>query len=453
MTLNVFIHIGPPKTATSAIQNWMQENSTILLERGIYYPPHAVDENGVSSGNVLNLYDRDQDKRLTLSEKKFNALISEAQNLCCSKLVLSSEFFFLEVDNLIEIFPNAKIITYIRFPLDVVESSYNQGVKRHQQTKPLGIAKEPNAYHLAVLEKYLERLGTTHFTMRFFSKSLFRGGNIVSDFLSQIGEDDINAEDKNINLSYAFEALEFKRWANCFASLKNQRRIDQLMQSYKSENAKYTLISDKDYSYYTDWYTNKLVQFFEKFPVENSQQFLKEIQHRDRPPYLKQSLKIEDFRKVLDFISEKEPPLVYALADEACQSELAKSKRSDFVDEIKARLPITFKVKTAFVKYKTEYLRGIKRLTTGKRTASLPTSVKVAPVFNTKRLREHLSIPDSIPEAVIYRELALHCEQNGELELAYRLMSTAKKHSPSGPFINQKVEQYRVDLNIEKTDL
>ena len=57
MQKTIFIHVGPPKTGTSAIQNWFSKNADMLRTKGLFYPEHALDPNGVSSGNLSSICD------------------------------------------------------------------------------------------------------------------------------------------------------------------------------------------------------------------------------------------------------------------------------------------------------------------------------------------------------------------------------------------------------------
>ena len=74
---NVYIHVGPPKTGTSAVQKWLNSNQRFLKENGIYYPSHNVDSNGVSSGNVRSIYDVDESKQLTLNTDNLSRNLDE----------------------------------------------------------------------------------------------------------------------------------------------------------------------------------------------------------------------------------------------------------------------------------------------------------------------------------------------------------------------------------------
>jgi hypothetical protein len=79
--MKIFIYVGPPKTGTSVIQHWCNTNREVLAREEIYYPTHKLDANGISSGNLLNLYDRNETSgELTYSDKKFNLLVNQAKS-------------------------------------------------------------------------------------------------------------------------------------------------------------------------------------------------------------------------------------------------------------------------------------------------------------------------------------------------------------------------------------
>ena len=450
MSIQVFIHLGPPKTATSAIQNWMQQNRDELIQQGIFYPEHGLDENGVSSGNVLNIFDRAPDKSLTICQDKVKNVLLECEQNKCSILLMSSEFFFFQVEDILSLLPNAKLIVYIRFPLEVIESSYNQAVKRHNQTKPLGLPKEPQAYHLVLLEKMLKSLGSDSFITRFYSQEAFVGGNIVSDLLSVIGADNKMVNSTKVNSSYSFEALEFKRWLNCFLPPEYQHRVDQLLQSYQSGTESYSLIKPADYQYYTQWFCSKLNDFFEQYPVEGSEEFVGSIGSKQQKTYIKQSMTLEQFTQVANYLIEADIGLTQILVKEAAKSELAIEKRADFYDALRKSVPTAYKVKTRLREWRFMMSRKIKRAVL-RLSQKQPDLLKVR-VSDLIRMRTILKIDDDVTDGEIYRELALYCEQNGELHLAYRLMVRANELRPNGSVILAKIAEYQDRLNVVEGD-
>ncbi|MEI8640730.1 hypothetical protein P4S68_04950 [Pseudoalteromonas sp. Hal099] len=113
MTIKVVIHIGPPKTGTSAIQYCLQHDRPRLAEHGIYYPKHTTDINGISSGNLNSIYDVTSSGRL-LNKLKVDKLINLCEKQGMDTLLLSSEFFFENMDEIGNVFPSAVFVAYIR---------------------------------------------------------------------------------------------------------------------------------------------------------------------------------------------------------------------------------------------------------------------------------------------------------------------------------------------------
>ncbi|MFT7261331.1 MAG: hypothetical protein ACI9MS_003205, partial [Glaciecola sp.] len=141
MNKEIYIHVGPPKTGTSAVQKWLSSNQAILQKQGVLYPSHSVDANGVSSGNVNCIYDIDDKKQIQLNKDRLDILIRDFQASQFSILLLSSEFFFRQMEELKRLIPDAKFIAYIRNPIETKESGYNQSVKRHFQVKKLNVVR------------------------------------------------------------------------------------------------------------------------------------------------------------------------------------------------------------------------------------------------------------------------------------------------------------------------
>lgn len=113
------------------MQKWLSSNQSFLRKHRVFYPSHSVDSNVVSSGNLKSIYDFDEEKQLSLNQVRLSNLLDEFNTNEHSLLLLSSEFFFRQMEELKLHIPNANFIAYVRNPMEIRESSYNQSVKRH----------------------------------------------------------------------------------------------------------------------------------------------------------------------------------------------------------------------------------------------------------------------------------------------------------------------------------
>ncbi|MBD3839501.1 MAG: sulfotransferase domain-containing protein, partial [Epsilonproteobacteria bacterium] len=131
---DVVIHIGAPKTGSSALQKFFLENRKSLEKEGIYYPEHGLDQNGISGGHS-NFGLAISKEQLDEAKKIFENYINEANSREC-KLLLSAESLFIyhEKLKLVTKEYKCKIVVFFRDPIESIFSNYNQGVKRNFQT-------------------------------------------------------------------------------------------------------------------------------------------------------------------------------------------------------------------------------------------------------------------------------------------------------------------------------
>lgn len=328
MAINVFIHVGPPKTGTSAIQNWLHANTERLAQHGVHYPTHNMDQNGVSSGNLLSLFDREDDKSLSFNEEKAIETRDQAQQAGAHTLLLSSEFFFRRLNSVLSVFPDAKVIAYIRDPLDVIESGYNQGVKRHYQTKPLKVSHEPKTATLDLLAKQVKQFGTDAFIIRPYDFSLFEGGDIVTDFLSVLGLEGLtNHRAEIINSSYVFEALEFKRWMNQFEHRQLHLLLDRFLQGHRDGTATFSLVTEKKRKAIRHHFNRKLKTFISELSVQQGSAFLTALKNKPLKPYKKQQISEEVFTGLLEAFIRSNSDVIFKL-EEARTSNMPETLRA-----------------------------------------------------------------------------------------------------------------------------
>ncbi|WP_375278936.1 hypothetical protein [Alteromonas australica] len=278
--MQFIFHIGPPKTGTSAIQYWCETHRDWLLQHKIFYPSHAMDANDISSGNLLSLYSVDcVTGNLELNVSKLEQLRAEAVSLDAEIVLLSSEFFFKRVNELAEHFPTAKFLAYIRFELELLESNYNQAIKRHGRITTFKPPRSPQADSVKFLTRYIDNFGKERFILRPYSETLFKHSNIVSDFLVQIlgfTPDQAIVKSRRINRRYSAEGVELKRWFNQFSISKLQEKLDLFLQVIGNESSSYSIIDKGTFEWLKKGYIDELEKFLEKTKVENKDVFLAE---------------------------------------------------------------------------------------------------------------------------------------------------------------------------------
>lgn len=216
----VYLHIGMPKTGTSALQQFLLLNRDQLSEQGIYYPEHDLGGNGISSGNGEMLVHIAENHGVDRAKSYLNKLKAGAGE---HDLLLSSEFFFNYPGLIHEICPDASIILYYRNPISLLESSYNQAVKRLGQVysfsrmlRSVLYSKDP-FYTGKTALKWLDLYGNEKISFRVYESSQFVGQNIYDDFLACLGCDEFNSVNRleeKVNVSYSPAALEIKRSLN-----------------------------------------------------------------------------------------------------------------------------------------------------------------------------------------------------------------------------------------------
>jgi hypothetical protein len=300
----IYIHVGPPKTGTSAIQKWLNENQDFLLSSKILYPTHSLDLNGVSSGNVRAIYNIDENKQLNLNVKRLQTLLAKFKQGDNRILLLSSEFFFIRMKELKNHIPSAKFIAYLRHPIETKESNYNQSVKRHFQTEIININLTQKLPYIDKLGKFVEEFGANSLCLRLYGKGHFKYGNIVSDLLSIFGiTKDLTLP--TINNSYQFEALEFKRWLNQFGIYKWQTKIDRALQAYTAGTSRYSLIPPRIYIKVNQCYSAELKKYIDTFGKQAIEPLFYDMKDTSLENYKKQMLTQKEFMNVCEFLHER----------------------------------------------------------------------------------------------------------------------------------------------------
>ncbi|MEL0649174.1 hypothetical protein V6248_17235 [Pseudoalteromonas agarivorans] len=314
--MKIIIHIGPPKTGTSAIQKWLKDNAQFLLSKGIFYPEHRQDSNGISSGNFLSIFDASQND-YTLNKERLVNITLQAEKAKCHTLLLSSEFFFSRLSPLADALPDAQFIAYVRNPAQLHESHYNQSVKRHGNTAVINRAETLPMHILKRLGEYGVQLGNK-LILRAYHDDLFVNNDIVCDFLSVLfPEQNIQPQVTSvgrINSSYTLEALEIKRWFNSYDLGRFGNALDRTLQAYDNGIKQFTFVGKHQFNDYKRQSIRWIERLSDQACFEQSDDLLTAIKNQEHQHFFKQEITKKQCMLVLNFIAEQNPGLLRGLA-------------------------------------------------------------------------------------------------------------------------------------------
>lgn len=266
----IYLHIGSPKTGTSALQYFLLKNREVLDGKGISYPEHLVDGNCISSGNAEQLA-----HFLRQGEpQQAQHFIEQALQESCGRIIWSSEYFYrmdptgTEALKHLLSMHEVKVIVYLRRQDAVLVSAYNQGVKRHQRTTCMSswlakrLGNEADAY--TELSKWSTSFGKENLIIRIYEPSQFFGETIFSDFLHVLDlplTEEYEIPTRPINPSYRIDALEAMRLLNCLPLARQIHSLDTLLQQYSEAAGKegdwpYDLIAPAERRRIIDYYAD-----------------------------------------------------------------------------------------------------------------------------------------------------------------------------------------------------
>jgi hypothetical protein len=215
MRAKFYIHIGVHKTGSKSIQYTLFNNREKLLERGINYlsiqPNHGPLFLSLFRHNP-HRYVRNIMRNVDTPEKAAahndairRKLTQELSKNRSPKLVISGEGLSTAPDAMVGqlqdfLKPYAdsfRIIVYVRDPYDYASSATLQGLKQGE------LLNEPtNALRIPIykkwLLKYVEAFGRENVDIRVFDPKRFVGGDLVTDFLTAMGESEKLAKELKI---------------------------------------------------------------------------------------------------------------------------------------------------------------------------------------------------------------------------------------------------------------
>ncbi len=257
----IYLHIGLPKTGTTAIQHFLRNNNDVLKEHGICYPDFGLTYSEISpyrNGHFVCQYFKG--KNIPIYESVLPQL--EELGKAFDKIILSDEAIWRRGENQPELWKKLRddfkkrnlrlcIIVYLRRQDRFLLSYYRQRVKgRHTDLSFRDYLCESEEIYPLDYYSYMNMLsdilGRENLFIRVYEKEQFHGNlkTLHSDFLDIFGlspEDGFTVQQEELNKSLDDPHFELRRLLN---SVSPEITTDPLLIQSFSENAKNSLHDD-----------------------------------------------------------------------------------------------------------------------------------------------------------------------------------------------------------------
>jgi hypothetical protein len=189
--MKIILHIGVPKTGTTAIQAHIALNRGWFEAKGV-----AIPQTGHSAGfgHVLLFEDQSGDLLTQLSHE-----LDQLEKNGFHTAILSWEglntFNINQIKNIHHhISKHATVVlAYLREQAEVIQSGYFQAVKQNPQRRTIDsfsnsekFLSPPHIYYDQILDRFASFFGTDNIRTRVYEKELLVDKNIVVDFLSTL---------------------------------------------------------------------------------------------------------------------------------------------------------------------------------------------------------------------------------------------------------------------------
>jgi len=311
----VYIHVGPPKTGTSAIQSWLNNSIKELKAHGIFYPSHKFDKNGISSGNFEEIVTITGEGNRYFDDEKASVTLSKFTQSSYKTLLLSSEHFFYYLLWFFSRLPKSKFIFYIRHPIASLESSFHQEVKRHGRTKNFTLPRDLGFYNLLVIS-HLSRAFGVEVEYRYYGNETFEGGTLFTDFARCFDSFiDPPKSSKRLNTQYSAGALRLMRAANSVAEKALLQELDLFLQKESEKVDNFSLLSLKEVSEFQKKlgkHTENLLSTDAKLEREKMYRLLSSYEHVGD---VHENVVIDDLKCLVEKLAAKNPDLTARLYD------------------------------------------------------------------------------------------------------------------------------------------
>jgi hypothetical protein len=241
----IFLHIGPHKTGTSAIQRMADENRAVLARYGILYPTgrwHGQLGSCFACNKLAYVYNRHAGatdlEAVNRSDAAYKArLLKELDESDCQDAVFSYEGFIdlrpgevKELINFLRGYCNdIRIVAYCRHPLSFAPSQISQQARMGLRLGRDGDDYPPIPRFESYFAKFATILGAERFIVSDFSKSALYANDVRLDFLKKIGFPDGREGEIRLSADVTNESLSAEAVAIAVEMAKSSPNLTQDM--------------------------------------------------------------------------------------------------------------------------------------------------------------------------------------------------------------------------------
>ncbi len=339
----LYLHIGTPKTGTSAIQNFLKSNSSRLLEHSYCFPSFPFSYNSIPdrrNGHFLVLtksnYTTDADGAAEPVDK-WNENLAAGLNVIHQKFSASDNVILSEEElwnaicyspkSFLEFLPEdaaknnyrIRIVVYLRRQDLFLTSLWNQKIKVARTDQTLhdylnDIVREKPLYadYYHTLRKAADVLGTENVIVRRYEPSSWVNQSICADFLDAIGLDPsfpFEVPEAPVNFSLSGNMAEIRRMVNSaeFLTYEEKRQFSVFTRKLPQD--------ERSAHVYQHLSAQEANEFLTQFK-ECNDRVAKEFLHEEVPLFSDESKEQPDWRPDNEFMMADTTRFFLAIAQD-----------------------------------------------------------------------------------------------------------------------------------------
>ncbi|MCR5665191.1 MAG: hypothetical protein K6G01_00040 [Eubacterium sp.] len=241
----LYIHLGTPKTGSSAIQLYLADNKEQLQKQNYCFaefPVKFAETGKYRNGHFLLYLQRPKElKNWQLCVDELKNALDQYDNVILTEEALwgwqRKKNWWNDVKTFLGTLNcDVKFIVYLRAQEDLIESIYNQwvkGFKKSSITFDEFLDEHRYSYLMLHYDEQLKEMaqyfGRENIIARPYDFAQFKNGNIYEDFLDVIGAevtDEFVVPNHAANPSMPYDALEIKRYINSNAAYVKAKNVN-----------------------------------------------------------------------------------------------------------------------------------------------------------------------------------------------------------------------------------